>query len=126
MNRQPSHQDLSSESLLADTIDEMIQRLNGGEDVDLSEYTQRYPQIATPLERAYTTLVRMRQAGTSQTEPMGKDLSLDYELPGQLGDFRIRREIGRGGMGIVYEAEQMLLRRPVALKILPLISVLDA
>ena len=47
------------------------------------------------------------------------------DLPERLGDFRILKEIGRGGMGIVYEAHQKSLNRQVALKILPFAAVLD-
>jgi serine/threonine protein kinase len=43
----------------------------------------------------------------------------------ELGDFRLIREIGRGGMGVVYEAEQISLARRVALKILPFAGMLD-
>ena len=44
---------------------------------------------------------------------------------GMLGDFRIVREIGCGGMGVVYEAEQISLGRRVALKVLPFATMLD-
>jgi serine/threonine protein kinase/tetratricopeptide (TPR) repeat protein len=44
---------------------------------------------------------------------------------GTLGDFRLIREVGRGGMGIVYEAEQLSLGRRVALKVLPFAATMD-
>jgi serine/threonine protein kinase/formylglycine-generating enzyme required for sulfatase activity len=47
------------------------------------------------------------------------------ERPKQLGDFRILQQIGRRGIGVVYEAEQLSMARQVALKILPLAGLID-
>jgi serine/threonine protein kinase/tetratricopeptide (TPR) repeat protein len=109
------------ESLVAEIADEFLERKRRGEQPDVADYVRRYPHAADVVREVLTTL---QVLGLGRPEPVAR---ADREkLPlGCLGDFRLLREVGRGGMGIVYEAEQISLGRRVALKVLPMAAALD-
>jgi serine/threonine protein kinase/Tfp pilus assembly protein PilF len=89
----------------------------------------RYPELAEVLRAYLGKLEVLHQAtvGLRDPGPAGEADPADAApAPGRLGDFLIMRQVGRGGMGIVYEAEQISLGRRVALKVLPFATTLDA
>ncbi|MCH8880055.1 MAG: protein kinase [Planctomycetes bacterium] len=113
----------SSELLLAEVTDEFLDRLNRGEQPDIEQYADRHPEIAAVIRQVFPALQVLRLPAADEAADGSKEKD---DLTGRLGDYRIVREIGRGGMGIVYEAEQVSLSRRVALKVLPFAAVLDS
>ena len=101
--------------------DEFASRCRGGEFPSIAEYAARYPEHAGRIEELFPTVALMEQLRTDEKlkrEAAARRAGL-AKPPEHLGDFDIIRELGRGGMGIVYEAEQRSLARPVAVKVLP-------
>src|SRR5262249_33011629 len=125
MNRADSNPDL-----LAQIVDEWQDRLRRGERPSLDEYAQRHPELADQVREllpGLAALEDLKADGLDRTiAPTGGAASAEAPvILEQLGDFRILREVGRGGMGVVYEAEQVSLGRRVALKVLPQKVLLD-
>ncbi len=107
---------------LAELVEQINARLQAGEPMDLNGFLRAHPEHAEELKGllpAIALLADLSRSNSRLTALGGGGLL------GELGDFRLLREVGRGGMGVVYEAEQISLRRHVALKVLPFAAALD-
>ncbi|MFL5242433.1 MAG: protein kinase domain-containing protein [Gemmataceae bacterium] len=124
MNESLSSEKISVDSLVAQVADDFLERLSRGEQPEISEYARRYPQIADLIPQVLSTLQLMQEVPAHPSDNAAASEPAPF-ANGRLGDYRVLREVGRGGMGIVYEAEQISLGRRVALKVLPFASTLD-
>jgi serine/threonine protein kinase/WD40 repeat protein len=100
--------------------EEFVARHRRGERPSPLEYAERHPQWAQRIHALFPALLLMEQhrPGISDLSEFPEDAGPATAPLEQLGDYRIIREVGRGGMAVVYEAEQESLGRHVALKVL--------
>ncbi|MFM7166591.1 MAG: protein kinase domain-containing protein [Planctomycetaceae bacterium] len=98
--------------------EEFAERMRAGELPDVEAYCRRLPEHSQLLRAVLSTvLATERVSGHHQAVARAESAAATVVMPQTAGDFQLLREIGRGGMGIVYEALQKSLKRRVALKV---------
>jgi WD40 repeat protein/serine/threonine protein kinase len=108
----------ANEQRLYVLAEEFADRQRAGERPRIDDYCARHPDLASDIRSLFPALAELEQA--KEGAGPGPAVGLADSPPvTQLGDFRLFREVGRGGMGVVYEAEQLSLGRRVAIKLLP-------
>ena len=120
----------SNSGAVVELAEEFVERYRKGQRPSLKEYIDRYPELAAEIKEVFPAMAMMENIAVAD-ESLEPGPEPEPEEPAarsfeQLGDYRIIREIGHGGMGIVYEAEQVSLGRHVALKVLPNQALKDA
>jgi serine/threonine protein kinase len=120
----PNHEERLNKVLLA-----YVEALQAGNEPDRRRLLADNPNLRTDLEAFFASYDQVERVAAPLREANQEGCEEPPGEPtpsiGQLGDFRLLREVGRGGMGVVYEAEQISLRRRVALKVLPFAAAID-
>jgi WD40 repeat protein len=114
-----------SEIVLA-LAEEFLERYRQGQRPSLKEYIDRRPELAAEIKEVFPAMALMENIALAEESLAGEPAAVQTSPLQQLGDFRILREVGHGGMGVVYEAEQVSLGRHVALKVLPQQALFDS
>ena len=116
-----------SEARVAEALEQYAASIDAGHPMSREDLLADYEEVAAELIGCLDSLDFIRQVAPQLNDGPddAKNASAAIRPLATLGDFRIVRELGRGGMGVVYEAEQLSLGRRVALKVLPFASMLD-
>jgi serine/threonine protein kinase len=119
---QTSAYDDKREQRFQEVVASYLEALERGQAEDLPALLRRHPDLAEEIAAFFVNQERIARLIPSRSETAAAG---EGPLPPALGDFRIVREVGKGGMGVVYEAEQISLKRRVALKVLPFAATMD-
>jgi WD40 repeat protein len=119
----------AADPALVNLVDELADRLQAGDAVDWNAVAREYPEHVEQIRKLLPAIEAIAELGSATGRSVSR-VHLGKAESGstfrELGDYRIIGEVGRGGMGVVYEAIQISLSRRVALKVLPFAPALDS
>lgn len=110
---------ISAREELDVVVSRFADELRRGRKPDVAVYLARHPELAAELAELLPLIATLERWGSDkETECVRTSIPADFPLQ-QIGDYRLVREVGRGGGGVVFEAVQNATGRRVALKLLP-------
>jgi tRNA A-37 threonylcarbamoyl transferase component Bud32 len=131
MSQAPSlHPESAQEELLAQLLEQQIQRLRSGQTADMDQIAARHPHLAGELRELWGAVQAAEELGRSSihSQPTAdgsmKPISEDHgsgvgeNLPRMFGKYQLVEQLGRGGMGIVFKARESRPERTVAIKMI--------
>ncbi len=115
MSDKPIEKSNNTASDLESLAEEFLQLLRDGKNPSVQDYVRNHPALAEEIEELFPTIQAVEGIKASSEQKL---VTVPKQVE-RLGGYRIIREIGRGGMGVVYEAQHMRLDRRAAVKVLP-------
>lgn len=114
----PSHDATSYERdiQLAELLSQL--QLDGADSSELDSICKQYPELADELRQLWAMVAVTDVAAELAAESNEEAVIPVITMPNEFGDYELLEEIGRGGMGVVYRANQKSLNRTVAIKML--------
>ena len=111
----------SDSEILERIVEEFTKRIRAGEHPAISEYQDQHPNLKDEIEDLLASVAMIEQLKTnpSKTATTNRRSLDEVSNLRQIGNYDVVREIGRGGMGVVFEAVHESLGRRVAIKVMP-------
>lgn len=115
----PQRDESSARDPMEEVASLYLDKLRQGDTIDLDDFVNGYPKIADELKDFLSLVGAMEDwKAEKELEVVKTPMPDEFDIQ-QLGDCKILREIARGGMGVIFEAEQQPIGRRVAVKLLP-------